>query len=105
MLGLCWAVGCGADGDDARQAGDYLAMESVADGRCQILSEGGKLRILRNSHPKRAVAYRLLRVFAGDHPQGLVTGVAPAGGDAVKLGCTRVDGREQDWLLQRARFE
>ncbi|MEQ8231796.1 MAG: hypothetical protein RLW61_15760 [Gammaproteobacteria bacterium] len=91
----------------AASAGDatsFLTFESVNDGRCLNLSEGGKLRILRNTHSERDIEYRLTRMFAGNHPQGLSKGRAPAGGEAVKLGCTRVDGREQDWVVERARF-
>ena len=86
-------------------ANQFLEFESVGDGRCLNLSEGGKLRILRNTHGERAIHYRVQRVFAGNHAQGLATGIAPANGDPVPLGCTRVDGRPQDWTVDRARFE
>lgn len=85
-------------------AATYLELVAEPDGRCQILSEGGQLEVLYNRHPDQAVEYRLLRVFAGDHPQGLVTGIAPPGPEGTKLGCTRVDGRIQEWRIQRARF-
>lgn len=88
----------------AAAAADYLELVAEPDGRCQILSEGGQLEVLYNRHPDQAVEYRLLRVFAGDHPQGLVTGIALPGADGIKLGCTRVDGRIQAWRIQRARF-
>jgi hypothetical protein len=84
-------------------AAAFLELRSEPDGRCQILSQGGKLRVLHNHHAERAIEYRLVRVFAGDHPQGLSDGVAPPG-EPVKLGCTEVDGRPQDWVVQRARF-
>ena len=102
-LGLVAATASSASGN--ADAATFLALESVNDGRCQNLSEGGKLRILRNTHAERDIAYRLIRMFAGNHPQGRSVGRAPAGGAAVKLGCTRVDGREQDWVVERARFE
>jgi len=89
---------------ESDQAAGFLTFESVSDGHCQNLSEGGKLRILRNHHTSRAIQFRLLRVFA-DKPQGLSSGVAPIDGAPVKLGCTRVDGREQNWVIERARFE
>lgn len=82
----------------------FLTFQSEADGRCQILSPGGKLRVLINSHATRAIDYRLVRVFGAGHRQGLVGGTAPAGGERVPLGCTQVDGRPQNWLLERARF-
>lgn len=102
LLMLPDARGAEPAGDDAAA---FLELESVLDGRCQILSEGGKLRVIKNTHASRSVRYRLIRMFAGNHPQGRVTGSAPPGAEPVKLGCTRVDGRPQDWIVERARFE
>jgi len=103
VLGLLLASASSASTDGGAAA--FLSLESVNDGRCQNLSQGGKLRVLRNTHAERDISYRLIRMFAGNHPQGRSVGRAPAGGDEVKLGCTRVDGREQDWIVERARFE
>ncbi|MGR8920526.1 MAG: hypothetical protein ACU85V_12990 [Gammaproteobacteria bacterium] len=95
----------GADAvGESEDAGSFLEFESVLDGRCQILSEGGKLRVIRNRHASSAIEYRLVRIFAGKR-QGLSTGVAPPGAAPVKLGCTRVDGRPQQWEVERARFQ
>ncbi len=88
----------------ALAATGFLEFQSEADGRCQVLSEGGKLRVLYNRHDSRAIDYRLIRVFGDGHRQGRVVGTAPAGGAPVPLGCTRVDGRPQDWQLERATF-
>ena len=100
LSSTCAAPQAGETGPDPVS---FLAFESVLDGKCQILSEGGKLRILRNTHPDTAVDFRLTRVFAGV-PQGLTTGRAAPAGEPVKLGCTLVDGRNQDWTVDRARF-
>ena len=89
---------------DGQPATSFLDFQSEADGRCQILSAGGKLRVLYNRHDSRAISYRLMRVFGDGHRQGRVVGTAPAGGQPVPLGCTRVDGRPQDWQLERATF-
>jgi len=97
-----WAAGQVGAGEPAPSA--FLEFQSEPDGRCQILSEGGKLRILYNRHTTRAIDYRLIRVFGDGHHQGRVVGTAPAGGEPVPLGCTRVDGRPQDWQLERANF-
>lgn len=88
----------------AADAASFLELESVGDGRCQILSDGGKLRIMHNRHPAKRIAFRLQRTFAGKL-QGLSTGEIEPGGSPVKLGCTRVDGRPQDWVVERARFQ
>lgn len=82
-------------------AASALVFEEQLDGKCQILSQGGKLVVLRNTHPARPVRYRLVRMFL-DTPQGRLDGqIAPA--DAPqKLGCNRVNGRRQYWRVERA---
>ena len=108
MMVLCLAPAslwsASDDGVETQPAASYLTFQSEADGRCQILSTGGQLRLLINSHATRAIDYRLVRVFGDGHRQGLVGGTAAPGGERVPLGCTQVDGRPQDWLLERARF-
>ncbi|MGE4616720.1 MAG: hypothetical protein AAEJ43_06850 [Gammaproteobacteria bacterium] len=84
-------------------AAAYLEFATRLDGHCQILSEGGKLRVLRNTHAVHAIKYRLVRKFVGV-AQGLSVGVAPPGGEIVKLGCSQVDGRQQEWIVERASF-
>jgi hypothetical protein len=84
-------------------AGSLLALEEVPDGRCQILSEGGKLVLLRNLDPARTVRFRLVRRFT-DVPQGRLDGALAAGDAPLKLGCSRVDGRVQSWSVERASF-
>lgn len=87
----------------AADAASYLTVETVLDGRCHNLSEGGKLAVLRNTHPTKTIRYRLLRLFI-DRPQGLLGGsLAPAAG-VQKLGCDKVGGRAQTWQVKRARF-
>lgn len=89
---------------DRREAAPHLALESVEDGKCFILSPGGKLRVMRNTHPDRAVKYRLDRYFADKVQAGGPVGTIAPGAEPVKLGCTEVDGREQRWEIQRAEF-
>lgn len=106
---LLFVVACAAGApsqasSEAASADGFLEFQSEADGRCQILSEGGKLRVLYNRHASRAIDYRLMRMFGDGHRQGRVVGTAPAGGERVPLGCTRVDGHPQDWQLERATF-
>ncbi|CAN0487565.1 unnamed protein product, partial [Phaeothamnion confervicola] len=68
-------------------ATSFLEFQSEPDGRCQVLSEGGKLRVLYNRHASLAIDYRLMRVFGNGHHQGHVVGTAAAGGEPVPLGC------------------
>ncbi|MCC7411288.1 MAG: hypothetical protein IT495_06620 [Gammaproteobacteria bacterium] len=86
-------------------AAQYLELSSVADGKCQIMSAGGKLRLMRNTHPNRALAYRLVRMFADKPQAGLVVGRLEPGEPPIKLGCTRIDGREQRWDIVTAELE
>ena len=102
-----WTVAAHAGGDGQAGPADaagYLAFETVLDGRCQILSAGGKLRLVSNTHPDRAIRYRLVRVFAGKPQAGRVTGTLGPGEGPIKLGCTLVDGREQNWAIVTAAF-
>ena len=88
-------------------AGDpesFLSITKQADGRCQILSSGGKLAVIRNSHPSRDIRFRLVRLFVDVPQQGRASGIASAGENAQKLGCTLVDGREQRWVVESAEF-
>jgi hypothetical protein len=91
-----------ADQTELREdAGQYLDFVSELDGRCHNLSEGGKLRVMHNSHPDHPIKYRLVRMFAGKPQMGLAIGTIQAA-ESKKLGCTRVDGREQTWVVERA---
>ncbi len=85
----------------AEDASALLAFEEVTDGKCQILSEGGKLVVLRNLHPARAIRYRLVRMFM-EVPQGRLDGEIAAGDATQKLGCSRVNRRVQSWRVERA---
>ena len=80
-----------------------LEFEEKLDGRCYILSEGGKLVVMHNRDEASSVRYRLVRLFA-DRPQmGQTTGVIGPG-EQIKLGCSEVDGRRQYWRVERAAF-
>ena len=89
-----------APGDEPAK---YLVIENVLDGKCQILSAGGKLSILRNTHQSRDIRYRLTRYFA-NKPQGMSVGIVAPGDEGQKLGCDKVDGRSQLWKIERAQF-
>ena len=87
-----------------KSAESYLLFESTIDGRCHNLSEGGKLQILRNMHPTKKISFRLIRYFVEVRQRGRATGVAEPAGNPVKIGCTRVGGRSQRWVVERAEF-
>lgn len=101
-LSLALAGQVSADGLTA-PAASYLTFDTVLDGKCHILSEGGKLIVLRNTHPSKAIRYRLVRLFA-TRPQGLLDGLIAPTEAAQKLGCDKVGARAQTWQIKRARF-
>lgn len=93
-----------ANGQAASQeARNFLSIETIPDGKCQILSEGGQLVVLHNTHGSKKIRYRLTRYFA-DKQQGLSTGTVASGDEGQKLGCNKVDGRQQRWQIERAQF-
>jgi len=99
-IGIChpaWAT-------EPERAETFISFEYRADGKCQILSEGGKLVMLHNTHPNREISYRLVRYFAGV-PQTRVFGQLKAADAGEALGCNRVDGRDQLWKVERASFK
>jgi hypothetical protein len=86
------------------KAESFLSFEDTTDGRCQNLSPGGKLTVIRNAHPTKSIRFRLIRYFVDVRQQGRATGVLLPGGDPVKIGCSRVDGRKQRWVVEKADF-
>ena len=83
---------------------EYLEFSSELDGKCQNLSSGGKLRIVKNNHPDKKIKYRFNRMFAGKRQAGMAVGVIEPGEKPVKLGCTKVDGHEQTWEIKVVKF-
>ena len=82
---------------------EYLFFQSIPDGKCQTLSDGGQLRLIFSRHPSKAINFRLIRFFA-DKKQGLSQGIIYPDSDGYRLGCSIVDGRRQVWYLERAIF-
>ena len=74
------------------------------DGKCQNLSQGGKLQVMRNTHPAQPIRFRLIRYFVDVRQRGRATGIAEPGGEPIKIGCTLVGGRPQRWVVERAEF-
>lgn len=88
----------------AEAASNYLKFSSRLDGKCQILSDGGKLRVMENTHPSRAIRFRLIRIFADKPQPGRAMGTIAPGDEPRALGCTLVNGWEQRWEVQVAEF-
>lgn len=105
VFSLCCLFGhCVVASAPLEDAKAFITIATQADGRCQNLSAGGKLAVVRNVHPQTNIRFRLIRMFV-DVPQlGRATGIAVSGAPGQKLGCTLVDGREQRWVVERATF-
>ncbi|MDA0821471.1 MAG: hypothetical protein O3C28_03500 [Proteobacteria bacterium] len=86
------------------KAESFLSFEDQADGRCQNLSSGGKLTVIRNAHPTKTIRFRLIRYFVDVRQEGRATGVLLPDSEPAKIGCNRVDGRRQRWVVEKAEF-
>lgn len=82
----------------------YLEFIATLDGKCAILSQGGKLQSVKNNHASKLIRYRLVRYFAGKPQPSFTVGVVGPGGQTHALGCDRIDGQSQTWRLQSARY-
>ena len=106
---VCGFAKAGEPTTDATQfppghPGYYLEFSSELDAKCQIRSDGGKVRMMKNTHESRAIKFRLVRYFAGKKQPSLLTGVIESGAEARRVGCTLVDYREQTWEVQKVEF-
>ncbi len=89
--------------DLSKQAAALLEFRAVPDNHCQQRDHHGKLALLVNLDPGQAIKYRLTRYFNNKPQPGITRGdIAP--GEQIKLGCTRIHGREQVWKITRAHF-
>lgn len=85
-------------------ARDYIEFYDQLDGKCQILSSGGKLTLVKNNHPDKKIRYRFVRMFAGKPQAGVVFGILDPADGPLKMGCNRVDDHEQIWDIKVAEF-
>lgn len=104
------AVSLGAAAAKADQSGasgkamGYLELQAKLDNRCMLRDPRGKLIVLVNKHPSKAIHYRLVRIFAGHIQPGMGIGVIAPGGASIPLGCSMIEGHKQRWELRRAHF-
>jgi hypothetical protein len=98
------APAAAGDGSRVRGPQDYLEFLDQQDGKCYNLSQGGQLRLLKNSHASQRIRFRLVRYFSNVKQPGLVQGVIEPRDQFIALGCTLVDGRQQRWEIETASF-
>lgn len=91
-------------GNDAKDPPGYLEFLDQQDAKCYNLSPGGRLRLLKNSHPSYRIRFRLVRYFSHVKQPGFVQGIIEPKGKLFELGCTLVDGRKQWWEIDTASF-
>jgi len=82
----------------------FLELQAKLDNRCMLRDPRGKLIVLVNKHPSKAIRYRVVRIFAGHIQPGMGIGVIAAGGASIPLGCSMIDQRKQQWKLRSAQF-
>jgi len=102
-------IGSGArfPAEDVPPNGDprsYVEFVANLDGKCYMLSAGGRLQSIKNNHLSKTIRYRLVRYFAGRLQPSLAAGTVGPAGQTKPLGCDRVDGRDQTWRLESARY-
>jgi hypothetical protein len=83
----------------------YLHFTEQFNARCENLSSGGKMVSVQNLHPKLAVRFRMVRLFADAPQAGRVDGVVLPMAEPSELGCNKVDRRKQRWEIERASLE
>lgn len=107
MLGLLLAAHPAlADGvnHNRKAPQHYLEFLDQQDATCYNLSQGGRLHLLKNTHPSQRIRFRLLRYFIHVKQPGLVQGIIEPKDKPIELGCTLVDGRKQWWEIYSASF-
>lgn len=94
-----------ADKMDAKQAdaSSYLEIYKEFNGRCQGLRRGD-IRMIRNTHPDKAIEFRMIRLLAGHRQASLIQDTINPDDEGQKLGCEKLDELEQTWEVVRARF-
>lgn len=103
-LSLGTAAAQAEQGHASSDAASYLELKAQPDNHCMLRDPTGKLVVLINKHPTKAIRYRVVRIFAGHIQPGLGVGVIPAGGEPVPLGCSKIDQHEQSWEVRSAKF-
>lgn len=94
----------GQNGGKPGDAKSFLELKKQPDNHCMLRDPRGKLVVLINQHPSKAIGYRIVRLFAGHVQPGLTVGVIAANSDPVALGCSIIDNREQRWEVRSAHF-
>ncbi|MGH8658338.1 MAG: hypothetical protein ACREV4_07670 [Gammaproteobacteria bacterium] len=100
------AIGSPAE-DAAPVSGDprsYLEFVANLDGKRTILSAGGRLQSIKNNHRSKTIRYRLIRHIAGKPQPSFTAGSVGPAGQTSALGCDQVDGQDQSWRLESARY-
>jgi len=110
LYGYVFASGTviGSTTEDGALAGDdprsYLEFIANSDGKCTILSAGGRLQSIKNNHRLKTIRYRLVRYIAGKPQPSFTSGTVGPVGQMSALGCDRVDDQDQRWRLESARY-
>lgn len=88
---------------EPESAEDYLEFYEVPNNRCLSLMRGN-MRMMRNMHPEKNIEYRMIRELAGVRQASLIRDRIAPGEEGQALGCAKLDGMEQIWIIVQARF-
>ncbi|MDH3637018.1 MAG: hypothetical protein OES09_00955 [Gammaproteobacteria bacterium] len=87
---------------DEGRAVEYI--EFSYDFHSECVTRNGKMVLVRNTHPARAIKLYLYRFFADKRQPGRAVHTLTPNGKAIAVGCTVVHGLAQKWQVAKAVF-
>lgn len=94
-----------AEADAGEGAASAVAFELQDNARCHNLSPGGKMTFIRSTDPDRVLRVRLIRYFSDAPQPGRVDVVLSPGEEPREIGCNQLDGRPQEWRVERVKVQ
>ncbi len=89
-------------GSGEQRAADYIEFSYDFHSECVV--RNGKMLLVRNTHPVRAIKVYLDRFFAERRQPGRAAHTLEPAAQPVAVGCTVVDGLVQKWEVAKAVF-
>ncbi len=105
LLSCTWLPAAAQASDkQTEDVSSHLEIYKEFDGRCQGLRRGDA-RMIRNNHPDKSIKFRMVRILSGQRQPSIIQDtIAPGEDNGQKLGCEKLDDREQNWRIIRAEF-
>lgn len=96
-------TGTANNGQDKKEPLDFLEQYKEFSGKCMGLRRGD-MRMIRNTHPDKAIQFRMVRLLGGQRQASIIRDTIEPGAEGQKLGCELLDDREQTYEIVQARF-